>query len=139
MIQLKDGRKFKLRISSENGWKRVYEKIGEFAFVTSKSHFFAFRHFEFNKEFEEKFKGWRLFDLEKEYARMGLKPMEHTEDLISQFHSDFKILDNREGKICSTYPPFFIVPSRMPYDSLVRCSKFRTKERMPALTYAYEY
>ena len=27
----------------------------------------------------------------------------------------------------------------MPYDSIVRCAKFRTKERLPALTYAYQY
>lgn len=27
----------------------------------------------------------------------------------------------------------------MPYDSLIRCARFRSKERMPALTYAYEY
>lgn len=31
------------------------------------------------------------------------------------------------------------MPSRVPDDSLVRCAKFRSRERMPAMTYAYEY
>lgn len=70
---------------------------------------------------------------------MGILPMQHTEDNITEYTSDFKILDNKEGKVCTTYPSTFIVPSRMPYDCLLRCAKFRSRERMPALTYAYEY
>lgn len=65
--------------------------------------------------------------------------MPHTENPVSDFWSDFKILDNKDGKICPTYPEKIIVPSRIPYDSLVRCSKFRSRSRMPALTFIYHY
>ena len=68
---------------------------------------------------------------------MGITLMEHTEDPIVNYTSDFKILDNKDGKICTTYPKVLVVPSRMPYDYLVRCAKFRSRCRMPALTYAY--
>ena len=27
----------------------------------------------------------------------------------------------------------------MPHDALIRCARFRTKDRFPALTYAYQY
>jgi hypothetical protein len=53
--------------------------------------------------------------------------MSHTEMPIDNFTSDFKILDNKSGKICSTYPPILVVPSRMPYDALVRCARFRSR------------
>lgn len=63
--------------------------------------------------------------------------MEHFEENVDHFTSDFKILDNTGGKICSTYPPVLVVPSRLPYDAIIRCSRFRSKERMPALSFAY--
>lgn len=53
--------------------------------------------------------------------------MPHTEEPIINFTSDFKILDNRDGKVCSTYPPLIVVPSRMPYNSLIGCARFRSK------------
>ena len=68
-----------------------------------------------------------MFDSLAEFKRMGINPMSHSEDVIKEYTSDFKILDNSEGKICSTYPAVLIVPSRMPYDSIVRCARFRTK------------
>ena len=58
---------------------------------------------------------------------MGLKPLDHTEEAITDYKSDWKILDNKDGKVCSTYPAVLVVPSRMPYDSLVRCARFRSK------------
>jgi hypothetical protein len=58
---------------------------------------------------------------------MGINLMEHTEEEVTSYISDFKILDNKNGKICATYPEILVVPSRMPYDSLVKCSKFRSK------------
>lgn len=45
LIQLKDGRKYKFRINSEAAWKKIYDRIEMFAFIKSKKHFFAFRHF----------------------------------------------------------------------------------------------
>ena len=84
-------------------------------------------------------RGWQIYDPLTEFKRMGITMMAHTEETIKQFTSDFKILDNTDGKICATYPSILVVPSRMPYDSIVRCARFRTKERLPALTYAYQY
>jgi myotubularin-related protein 1/2 len=33
----------------------------------------------------------------------------------------------------------FVVPLRMSLESLIKCSKFRTKERLPIMTFFYEY
>lgn len=70
---------------------------------------------------------------------MGVALMPHTEDPVNEFWSDYKILDNRDGKICPTYPEKIVVPSRITYDCLVRCSKFRSRSRMPALTFLYHW
>lgn len=58
---------------------------------------------------------------------MKISLMPHSEELLDEFTSDFKILDNSNGKICATYPPILVVPSRLPYDALIRCAKFRSK------------
>lgn len=58
---------------------------------------------------------------------MGIELMPHSEEQIGNITSDFKILDNRDGRICETYPPLLVVPSRMPYNSLISCARFRSK------------
>lgn len=75
LIQLKDGRKYKFRINSEAAWKKIYDRIEMFAFIKSKKHFFAFRHFQHNQKLEQEFKGWKLFDPLTEFKRMGLRPI----------------------------------------------------------------
>ena len=48
VMGLKDGRVVKLRVNTEQMWKKVHDCIDKFAFVRSKQHFFAFRHREAN-------------------------------------------------------------------------------------------
>jgi hypothetical protein len=137
LVGLKDGRLFKFRINTEQVWRRVYDCIEKFAFVRVKRHFFAFRHFEANRQLEDSFRGWESYDLLNDFKRMGVELMPHSEDPVADYWSDFKVLDNRDGRVCPTYPEKIIVPSRVPYDSLLRCSKFRSRSRMPALTYLH--
>ena len=39
-------------------WKKIYDKIEAFAFVKLKKDFFAFKHFQYNQEMENVFRGW---------------------------------------------------------------------------------
>jgi len=52
LIGLKDGRLFKFRISTEIMWKKIYDHIEKFAFIRVKKEFFAFKHFEANRQLE---------------------------------------------------------------------------------------
>eukprot|EP01004_Peranema_trichophorum_P008811 NODE_755_length_2383_cov_18.867699_g646_i0.p1 GENE.NODE_755_length_2383_cov_18.867699_g646_i0~~NODE_755_length_2383_cov_18.867699_g646_i0.p1 ORF type:complete len:712 (+),score=136.02 NODE_755_length_2383_cov_18.867699_g646_i0:207-2138(+) len=45
---------------------------------------------------------------------------------------------NNEYKLCSTYPKQLCVPKTLTQDILLQCAQFRSKERIPALTY-YNY
>lgn len=51
----------------------------------------------------------------------------------------YQLVDNSSFELSPTYPEQFIVPIAMTPNDIIRCSKFRTKERLPILTYFYEY
>ena len=78
LIGLKDGRLFKFRINTEQMWKKIYDLIEKFAFVRIKKHFFAFKHYEHNKDLEFHYKGWETYDIAKEFKRMGVDLMPHS-------------------------------------------------------------
>eukprot|EP00912_Choanoflagellata_sp_UC4_P001249 UC4_evm10s776 len=40
-------------------------------------------------------------------------------------------------KICETYPPLIVVPSKFRTDIIIKASKFRTKRRLPSLTWIH--
>lgn len=143
VITSKDERVFKFRFASDESMKRINDEICRFAFGTLKRHFFAFKYYQgmmdiylANRELEDKFQGWQTYNAEKELQRMGLQLMPHTETLVNDITKDYKILDNRDWKICSTYPKVLVVPSRLSFDYILRCAKFRSRERLPVLTYA---
>jgi hypothetical protein len=51
----------------------------------------------------------------------------------------YQLINNAAFELSPTYPIQLIVPSGMTEKDLLRCASFRTKERLPILTYFYEY
>ncbi len=85
---------------------------------------FAFSH----KLTEKEPDGWSVFNDMEEYKRMGLD--------FSNPDSPFKLFyGNCDGSICSSYPTRVVIASSMSDADIIECSKFRTRERFPALTY----
>ncbi|VVC24574.1 Protein-tyrosine phosphatase-like,Tyrosine specific protein phosphatases domain,PH domain- [Cinara cedri] len=70
--------------------------------------------------------GWDNFNLEKEYKRMNVP---------NEFWSLTTL--NQDYQLCDTYPKFLFVPSSVNTSILVGSSKFRSKERLPVLTYLH--
>ncbi|XP_050544918.1 myotubularin-related protein 6 isoform X2 [Daktulosphaira vitifoliae] len=70
--------------------------------------------------------GWESFNLENEYKRMNV-PNE-TWSLTTL---------NQDYELCDTYPKFLFVPSSVSTSILLGSSKFRSKERLPVLTYLH--
>lgn len=79
IVTLKDAREFKFKLPLIETLKKIAEEMARFAFVEHKREFFAFRYYQNNKELEDKFNGWKLYDPIKEFNRMGLFPLDHTE------------------------------------------------------------
>mmetsp|Transcript_30160 Transcript_30160/g.46073 ORF Transcript_30160/g.46073 Transcript_30160/m.46073 type:complete len:128 (-) Transcript_30160:628-1011(-) len=78
----------------------------------------------------ESVNGWDLAsDIESELARQGL-------ELASCDY--LQAVDNSNFSICSTYPPKLVLPAKISLESIVKASKFRTKQRLPALTYFHK-
>ncbi|XP_040122048.1 myotubularin-related protein 8 isoform X1 [Oryx dammah] len=79
----------------------------------------------FSKDMRES--GWKLIDQTSDFGRMGIPNRYWT------------ITDaNRNYEICSTYPPEIVVPKSVTLETVVGSSKFRSKERVPVLSYLYK-
>ncbi|XP_073252386.1 phosphatidylinositol-3,5-bisphosphate 3-phosphatase MTMR6-like [Porites lutea] len=71
--------------------------------------------------------GWALFDIQSEYARMGLP---NSEWCCSTLNKDYKI--------CDTYPSILYLPVAASNPVLVGSARFRSRGRLPALSFYYK-
>jgi myotubularin-related protein 6/7/8 len=137
-ISTKDGRTLKLLFSTEDKqvpFEEIVKRIEKMAFPRDSKELFAFHHKWPNRDVE----GWNLFADIDEYAQMGLL-YEGKDTFVVKDRKDapFRLFaDNVEGSTCPSYPQRVIVPTGMTDPEVVDCSKFRTKERFPVLTYYY--
>lgn len=70
--------------------------------------------------------GWDFFRLEKDYRRMRVPNEQWTKCIL-----------NESYELCETYPNQIYVPSEATTAMLLGSSKFRSKGRLPALTYLH--
>ncbi|KAM9180340.1 LOW QUALITY PROTEIN: phosphatidylinositol-3,5-bisphosphate 3-phosphatase MTMR8 [Dugong dugon] len=84
----------------------------------------AFSYNPYSKEMRE---NWKLIDPISDFGCMGIPNRYWT------------ITDaDRNYEICSTYPPEIVVPKSVTLGTAVGSSKFRSKERVPVLSYLYK-
>lgn len=48
----------------------------------------------------------------------------------------FKLIDNREGNLCISYPQFFVVPIGISHAEIIKIAGFRYSRRVPLLSFA---
>lgn len=70
--------------------------------------------------------GWSNFTIESEYRRFIVE---------SEFWAQSKI--NSTYSVCNTYPSILYVPASVTDDCLIESAKFRSKGRLPVLSYLY--
>ncbi|XP_055333410.1 myotubularin-related protein 6-like isoform X2 [Paramacrobiotus metropolitanus] len=70
--------------------------------------------------------GWNIFDLQSEYQRIGV-PNQHW--VLSKM--------NQHYEVCDTYPQFLYVPSSATPKILLGSAGFRSRGRLPVLSYLY--
>lgn len=73
-IYSKDGRIIKLKIPEKqyNESSTLLSYLNVYAFPEKKQQFFAFEFGKYNRELEEKYQGWKIYDIEKEFRRQGI-------------------------------------------------------------------
>jgi hypothetical protein len=110
--------------SQINNLIRILQK---FCIITDISHVYAFKFFKYHSQKfseEEMEFGWKLFNTKKEFKRQGLI---FDKWRLSSINSKYEL--------CETYPSKLIFPQNASDELLKLASNFRSKNRLPALTF----
>lgn len=110
--------------SSETDCRLAFETIEELRLVRSVEQLYAFVYSP--ATVEKDFNGWAIYDPEKEYRRMGaLGP-----------GSKWRLSTvNKNHRVCPTYPRLLVVPSTISDNVMAYAAKYRSKGRLPVLSY----
>ena len=80
--------------------------------------------------------GWDVYDPEKEFARQGLRNLDtNTSQDKNKLFRRTKL--NEKYGLCDTYPKFLITSAHITDEELRNGAAFRTKNRIPSLSYFY--
>uniref|UniRef100_A0A915BJL9 Phosphatidylinositol-3-phosphatase n=1 Tax=Parascaris univalens TaxID=6257 RepID=A0A915BJL9_PARUN len=116
-------------ISKDKDCQDLFETLARCARPVNISEVFAFENRERRIEHRmgEVRRGWDRFDWDVEFARQGIG----TADKQLWRVTDFNI----RYQFCDTYPEWICVPSAATKQILIGSCKFRSRARLPALTY----
>lgn len=130
-IRTKDHRKLRL-IFLKTGTtydmvKLFYQKIVSLCFASRhiERAMFAFKY----KELFITHQAWTWSDVMRDYTRLGLLK-----------NPDWKVVDNsgdNGDQVCETYPSYLVLPAALSQQDLLNCTAFRSKQRLPAVTYVH--
>ncbi|CAG8618276.1 23977_t:CDS:2, partial [Dentiscutata erythropus] len=104
----------------------IFNKIQKLTCIGSIRQVYAFEHM-----LEKKFPssdGWSVYDVLHEYDRMG----------VDNATGSWRFSNvNRSYTFCATYPRILVVPAKISDNVLNHASKFRSKNRIPVLSYLH--
>lgn len=122
-ITCKDIRNYRFAHSRENHSRRdVFEKLQQYAFpLNNKLSLFAY-------DYKEKYpvNGWQVYEPIAEYKRLGS---------ITETWKITKINENYE--LCDSYPAVLVVPSAASEEDLRQVAQFRSRGRIPVLSWLH--
>ncbi|XP_065843343.1 myotubularin-related protein 6-like [Oscarella lobularis] len=122
-IVYKTFQSFTFIIPKDRECQDVYNTLSQLSKPESFGDLYAFRYVPQSKKFEKE-NGWKIFDHTREFMRMGV-PNE-----CWRYSSA-----NENFELCSTYPNWTYVPSSASDDLIQGSAKFRSRSRVPVLTY----
>jgi hypothetical protein len=130
-IRTKDHRKLRI-IFLKNGTtydmaKMFYQKIVSLCFASRNIEraMFAFKY----KEVFRDEQTWSWSDILRDYTRLGLVK-----------NPEWKIVENSghvNDQLCETYPNYLVLPAGVSQPDLANCTAFRSKQRLPTVTYIH--
>ena len=127
-IITKDYRYFTFKFFNKQDYEHLNEILTIYSFPSLTKHFKKYA-FWYKKNFEEgKINGWNIYNVEEEFNEQGLNIKDNKK--FTLFQNNYKI--------CESYPKQFIIPSYLNEDDIIKCGKYRTKKRLPVLTYYYK-
>eukprot|EP01069_Polyplicarium_translucidae_P005503 Polyplicarium_translucidae@DN2799_c0_g1_i2.p1 len=156
-VTAKDTRKVKFAISGETQPKAMMHKFDEILCPLTVTETFPFLH---GTGEGDPLRGWDVFTLEGEYARMlgrDAPPIRDGHTAYDKDRYDERVDDEDEGTgfgdgtkiplrisyanraygLCATYPPAVVVPATLSDASLAKIAAFRSKSRLPILAWTH--
>ncbi|KAF2073592.1 hypothetical protein CYY_005109 [Polysphondylium violaceum] len=100
----------------------IIHKLRTFAFQDP-HNFFAFKYCPAKSATQD---GWRVYELFKEYMRQGILGINEQKWTASMANTEYKN---------PTYPSMFVVPAAITDEEVIQCMNFRSKGRIPALSW----
>nr|XP_045364902.1 myotubularin-related protein 2 isoform X4 [Camelus bactrianus] len=119
----KDIRNLRFAHKPEGRTRRsIFENLMKYAFpVSNNLPLFAF---EYKEVFPEN--GWKLYDSLSEHRRQGIP------------NESWRITKiNERYELCDTYPALLVVPANIPDEELKRVASFRSRGRIPVLSWIH--
>ncbi|XP_078258865.1 phosphatidylinositol-3,5-bisphosphate 3-phosphatase MTMR2 isoform X3 [Rhinoraja longicauda] len=102
--------------------RSIFENLMKYAFPTS--NILPLFAYEYREIFPEN--GWKVYDPITEYKRMGLPNESWTLSRINEHY-----------ELCDTYPTILVVPENVPEDDLKKVAAFRSRGRLPVLSWIH--
>ncbi len=131
-ITLRDTRQLRFHIWTKNANNSFYYNLSDLSTFKRKEDLYKFSE-EYNNYLKENpnyFNGWDIYSPEEEYQRQGITEKNNLNLKITR--------KNENYLLCSTYPKILVEPSSMSDIELENASKYRTKNRLPVLSYYYK-
>uniref|UniRef100_A0A5K3EMM1 Myotubularin phosphatase domain-containing protein n=3 Tax=Mesocestoides corti TaxID=53468 RepID=A0A5K3EMM1_MESCO len=124
IIRGKDFRVACFLIRHDRDCQKVYDTLTRLAQVPSIQYLPCFRDRPLGL-LAERCQGWDFFDLRSDFERMGLP------------NNSWVALDNSSYQICDTYPGLLFVPEIADRTTLLGSANFRSRRRLPVLTWIH--
>ncbi|SCU94253.1 LANO_0E06194g1_1 [Lachancea nothofagi CBS 11611] len=121
----KDYTVFSLDFQDEHLAQDVYDSILKLTVLHEEQELYAFIYTP--NRAEEPFNSWNIYDPLTEFRRQGLTFGENCPWRVSNVNQDFNL--------CKTYPRVLVLPSSISDTLLTHSIKYRSQNRIPALTY----
>lgn len=126
VVRTKDLRCFRVSVvglhASHETLTALKQHLETRCFSTSIKNLFCFKY----KPDFDSHDAWLLSSIQFDFQRL---------DLLSD--PEWQLLPNTLGSMIPSYPSHFIVPKGFPPDDIANCWTFRSKGRLPVLTYRY--
>lgn len=130
----KDFRKLQFRFASHADASKVHDLVRMSAFPVSEGQglrwLFALEHGRFVLGKGSEQRGWRLYDPRREFIRQGLFGASGNDENIWRLSEV-----NQRYQLCASYPSLLGVPSSISDEDLRVVAQFRSKGRIPALSW----
>ena len=126
-ITLKDGRNFIFKFSPET-FVVFDELIEKFAFPKKTKNYFNFAYSYKKQNSLITKKNIKIYNFFDEFKRQGI---------TLPSNKEFRLIKNNDFTLCETYPKKLIIPYNISDEQIKKCAEFRTKNRIPTLTYRY--